>query len=112
MNPGNVYLVQFPFSDGTAAKLRPIMIISNEDMNQSDDVVVVPLSSRPSKTDPFSVYVGGADFAAAGLKMDSAIKWTKPTTLAKKILVRRLGQMPTRLIDETRDKVRKMLGGS
>ena len=66
MKPGDLYLVQFPFSDGTAAKLRPIMIISNEEMNQSEDVVVVPLTSRPNKDDPFTIYVGGMDFAAAG----------------------------------------------
>lgn len=111
MKPGAIYLVQFPFSDGSAAKLRPIMVISNEEMNQSEDVVVVPISSRPDKDDPFSIYVGGMDFSAAGLKMDSSIKWTKPTTLAKSVLGRRLGHMPVRLIDETRRKVREMLGG-
>ncbi len=105
MNSGEIYLARFPFTDGTAAKLRPVLVISNRRYNNAD-VVVLPISSRPDPNDEFAVFIGNPHFSQAGLRQESSIKWTKPMTIASSVFQRRLGTLPKTLFDETVEKVK------
>ncbi|MBW3539823.1 MAG: type II toxin-antitoxin system PemK/MazF family toxin [Planctomycetes bacterium] len=86
-------LAHFPFTDGTSAKLRPILIVSAAEYNRGEDVVAVPISSSPDPDDPNSVFVGDPEYSKAGLRCPSAIKWQKPTTQGRrtKMWTQRLG---------------------
>lgn len=103
MNQGEIYLAHFPFTDGTSAKLRPILIISSNRFNGSEDVVVLPISSKPASNDPYSINIDDvkSDFKETGLKTSSAIKWTKPMTISKSVIRRYLGRLSTVLLDNT-----------
>ncbi len=93
MKCGCTCLVEYPFTDGTGAKVRPVLVVSRDDFNKGADVVVVPISSRPNKSDPYSVYIDESDstFSKTGLRCSSAVKWGKPFTIDKSLLMRRLG---------------------
>ena len=41
MNQGDICLVTFPFTDGTGAKLRPVLVVSTDAFNDGADIVVV-----------------------------------------------------------------------
>lgn len=98
MKPGDVCLAQFPFTDGAATKLRPVLVVSKEEHNRGSDVVVLPISSRPDPDDKFSVYVDAPHFGKAGLRFPSAIKWSKPATIAKSVLRRHLGELDSGIL--------------
>jgi mRNA interferase MazF len=95
MKHADVCLVPFPFTDGSTSKVRPVVVVSLDEFNRGDDVVVVPLSSQPAAGDPFSISVEPSSpfFAATGLKTSSAIKWNKLMTISQRLLKRRLGKM-------------------
>lgn len=93
MNQGDVCLAQFPFTDASSTRLRPILIVSSADQNKGEDVIAVPISSRPEEDDPFSYHLGD-DYERAGLKKESAVKWNKPATIARCVITRRIGTMP------------------
>ena len=95
MKRGDVCLAHFPFTDASAAKLRPILIVSTDVFNSGDDVVVLPISSNPEADDhhAFRIDSSSPHFKATGLRFSSAIKWTKPMTIAKCVITRRLGKL-------------------
>lgn len=104
MKCGDVCLVQYPFTDGTAAKLRPVVVISSDEFNAGSDVVVLPISSSVDSGDKFSISITAqsAHFRRSGLRYASIVKCTKPLTIAKRLLLRRLGSLAPELLDDVR----------
>jgi mRNA interferase MazF len=91
---GKLILIPFPFTDLSASKVRPAVIISDPQYTDKD-VSVLFISSRISKkTGPMDHTIKPADphFEETGLKVPSLIKCNKVATLDKKIV---LGEMGT-----------------
>lgn len=110
MRVGEIWLVDFPFTDGSGGKLRPVLLVSADKFNVGGDVVVVPVSSQVYSGDPYAYPLDPAmpAFRLSGLKTVSSAKWTKPVTLAAKIFRRRLGHLTGKPLDEIRDLVRSV----
>lgn len=108
MKPGDTCLVDFPFTDGTGSKVRPALVISKEEFNRGDDVVILPISSIPDPADKFAVFIDASHYSQAGLKCPSAIKWSKPVTVAKSVIRRRLGKIDNSLLSEVRAGLAKL----
>ena len=51
--PGQVLLAAYPFTDRTAAKLRPVLVVSGAGFNRGEDFVAVPISSRVSPNEAY-----------------------------------------------------------
>jgi mRNA interferase MazF len=89
---GDVVLVPFPFTNQTASKQRPAVIVSGSDYNRGKpDVIVMAITSqfRPSPTYG-EVWIG--DWQNAGLLKPSAIKPVF-ATLEQSLVIRRLGRL-------------------
>jgi len=105
---GKIVLVPFPFTDLTAAKLRPALII-HEGM---EDVVVAFISSKvQSELSEVDVLISkkNAGFKKSGLKVDSFIKLDKIATVLKDLVVGELGELDEEARREVNHKLRKML---
>ena len=105
MNCGDVCLAQFPFTDATSSKLRPILIVSLFEHNAGEDVVAIPISSSPDENAPFSIFVGEDNYSKASLKYPSAIKWNKPATISKLVIKKKLGVLPKEILDDVIEKL-------
>jgi len=94
--PGRLLLVTYPFTDRTAAKQRPVLVVSAMRFNQGEDVVVVPLSSRPSGGDDFSFKIAATEpyFPQTQLRATSLVKWTKPMAISSNVVSGKLGILP------------------
>jgi mRNA interferase MazF len=110
MNCGDVVLVHFPFTDVSGSKLRPALIVSGDSFNKGDDRVLIPISSAPSAGDPFAAIIVDNDpaFGQTGLRQSSSLKWTKPLTLSKRLITRRLGTLPEPRLGEVRAQIREV----
>lgn len=110
MNCGDILLVHFPFTNGSAAKLRPVLVVSEDRFNQGDDIVVLPISSQPDPGDPFSYYIDTSlpKFRSTNLRMSSSVKWTKPLTIDKRTATRRLGTLHPDCLEEIRSRLRSL----
>ncbi|MBU2528845.1 type II toxin-antitoxin system PemK/MazF family toxin [bacterium] len=90
---GDIVLVPFPFTDLSAKKVRPALVIS---VNNNVDAVVVFISSvipnEPCKTE-LLLEECHPDFALTGLKKLSVIKVNKILTLDRQKISRRLGKL-------------------
>jgi mRNA interferase MazF len=87
---GKIVLVPFPFTDLTAAKLRPALVIYEGEK----DVVMAFISSKiPSEPSEVDILItkDHTSFRKAGLKVDSVIKLDKIATVMKDLIVGELG---------------------
>jgi len=92
-NRGDVVLVPFPFTDLSAVKRRPALVVSSDEYNRATgDVIIAQISSKlRSRPRPGDHLVG--DWEAAGLLLPSLVR-ARITTLHTSIVIRVLGTMP------------------
>ncbi len=84
---GAIVLTDFPFTDLTAAKRRPALVIST-DNDRRTDVVVAYITSVP-RTEADAVPI--APTPETGLKVPSMVRFDKIATISKDIIAGRLG---------------------
>ena len=98
---GKIVLVPFPFTDLTAAKLRPALVIYEAEK----DAVVAFISSKiPPKLSEVDILItkDNPGFGRAGLKADSVIKLDKIATVE-------LGELDEELRKQVNQKLRRAM---
>jgi mRNA interferase MazF len=96
---GKIVLVRFPFTDLSAAKLRPALVIHENDR----DIVVAFISSRvPAVLTGSDLLIADThpDFPETGLKVSSVIKFDKIATVSKDLVEGEIGKLPATLAKE------------
>jgi len=88
---GHFVLVPFPFTDLTASKLRPALVLHTN----RDDVVLAFISSRipAGELPPTSILLdrSHSEFEMSGLKTDSIIRIDKIATVLSSLIIGELG---------------------
>ncbi|HEX3231434.1 MAG TPA: type II toxin-antitoxin system PemK/MazF family toxin [Pyrinomonadaceae bacterium] len=106
---GDVVLVPFPFTDQSATKKRPAVIVSSDSYNKArPDVILMAITSQLSRHSRLGEVVI-ANWKPAGLLKASTIKPIL-TTIDKKLLIRLLGKLASRDVTTLRDALRKIVG--
>ena len=102
---GDVVLVPFPFTDQSAAKQRPAVIVSARAYNLArPDLVMMAVTSQLRPT-PALGEVWLRHWQAAGLLKASAVKPVL-ATLEQGLVIRKLGALAT----EDQDALRRAIG--
>lgn len=83
----DIVLIPFPYSDLTANKLRPALIISNEKMNRTQDRICCLITSNPTKE---GIPIMKNDFARGALPFKSWVKPQRIFTIHEKIIKKKL----------------------
>lgn len=105
---GKIVLVPFPFTDLTAAKLRPALVIYEGEK----DVVMAFISSKiPSELSEVDILIKEThtSFRKAGLKVDSVIRLDKIATVLKDLIVGELGEVDEKLRQEVNQKLKRIM---
>lgn len=101
---GTVVLVPFPFTDQSASKQRPAVVISSAAYQQArPDLIIMAVTSQLRSSTPFDVVL--ADWRAAGLLKPSAVK-PVITTVAQSLVRKSLGNLTSR----DQQRLREVLG--
>ena len=94
-NKGDVILVPFPFSDQTATKKRPAIIVSSDTYNSiSQDIVIMAITGQIRG----HIGVGELlieDWQSAGLLKPSAVK-SAISTIEQRLVVKILGRLSSK----------------
>jgi mRNA interferase MazF len=108
--PGRILLVNYPFTDRTTGKLRPVLVVSSAGFNNGEDVVVVPLSSRIAADDRFGFPIQPTDpyFPQTQLQRPSTVKWTKPMTISSAVVVKQLGHIPWEVLGKVQGLIKSL----
>lgn len=84
---GDVVVVPFPFSDLSAAKRRPALVIATL---TGDDVILCQITSK-TVTDDYALVVSDSDFTSGGLRQESNIRPNRIFTADSNIILYRVG---------------------
>jgi len=105
---GKIVLVPFPFTDLTAIKLRPTLVIYE---GEKDAIVAFISSKIPSELSDIDVLItkDHLGFKKTGLKLNSVIKLDKIATVLKDLIVGELGELDEEMRQEVNRKLKKML---
>lgn len=99
-----VILVRYPFSDLTAVKVRPAVIVGK--LDGSPDYLIVPLTSRTSHLTPGEFAL--ADWRAAGLNLPSAVK-RGIYTVHMSLILKSVGHLSTNDAGQVEQSLRQWL---
>ncbi len=112
MKKGEVVLITYPFTDLSRKKVRPALVISNDNYNtKQDDIVLLLITSNVSRLSPddYVLDTNNPEFKNTGLKEASAFRVGKIQTLKKTLLNSRLGFAGSKTLKEIERKLRNLL---
>ena len=102
---GDVVVVPFPFSDLTAAKRRPALIVAEL---SGDDMILCQITSHKIM-DHYSIELNDNNFESGNLNKISNIRPNRIFTADRKILLYKVGHLKKEKITETIDKIISIL---
>jgi mRNA interferase MazF len=90
---GEIVLIPVLFTDLTSHKRRPVLVVSNDDYNQTAaDVIVVAMTSTAA-TSPYGFTITSADLTTGQLNRPGTVRVDKIYTLEQSLIVRTFGQV-------------------
>ena len=98
---GDVVLVPFPFSDLSASKLRPALVLAH---SGREDWLCLQITSR-SYADPFAIELAEGDFSCGLLQQTSYIRPGKLFTAHQDLFQRMAGRIRNEKLEEVRNRV-------
>lgn len=106
---GDVILIPFPFTDQTATKKRPAIVVSSADYNrQRPDLIIMAITSQMKPTASFGE-VPITQWKQAGLIKPSVIK-PICTTVEKALVLKKLGHLKEQDQQSLRSAFQTILG--
>src|SRR4051794_12632095 len=101
---GDVALVEYHFSAGSGAKIRPVLVVQNDRDNQRLlNTMVVQITSvtrRAMEATQLLIEVATPEGRQSGLRQDSVVNCVNLLTLDKAKVLRRIGHLPQPLMSE------------
>lgn len=104
---GSVVLVRFPFSDLSASKLRPAVVLA--EVGQGDRILV-QVTSNPY-SDPRAVELTSESFASGSLQRTSYARPGKLFTASEALIARAVGELAPPALEAVRSAVIRLLRG-
>ena len=98
---GDVVVTPFPFSDLTASKKRPALVIAEL---KGDDIIICLITSQNAKDD-YAVSLASNDLANGQLKQNSNIRPNRLFTIDAKIILYQIGTLKKEKTEEVTEKI-------
>lgn len=105
IDKGSIVVLPFPFSDLTAAKKRPALVVVDL---KGDDVILCPITST-HRRDSYDISLGSADLIEGNLKHDSLIRPNRLFTATIDIVDYKFGKISDPKLKEVEDKIVAMI---
>ena len=101
----DLLLVPFPFSDQSGRKVRPVIVISNNNFNQySDDVLVIGVTSNILK-DKYTISLVNTNLDEGKLITKCLIKVENLLKLDKELIIKKIGKINKETLKNIIDKL-------
>ncbi|MBA3692999.1 MAG: type II toxin-antitoxin system PemK/MazF family toxin [Acidobacteria bacterium] len=98
---GDVVVTPFPFSDLTANKKRPALVIADL---TGDDIIICLITSQNAK-DNYAISLASNDLANGQLRQDSNIRPNRLFTIDAKIVLYRIGTLKREKTEKVTEKI-------
>ncbi|MEX2093606.1 MAG: type II toxin-antitoxin system PemK/MazF family toxin [Pirellulales bacterium] len=107
-----IYLASFPFGDTAGMKLRPVLTLTGLIGPIPEVLVAYILSVVPQSLLPSDILLDPAmaEHGSTNLKAKSVIRLHKLATIHRRVIVRRLGRLPTATSSDAQQRLRNLFG--
>jgi len=105
---GQVVIVHFPFSDLTASKLRPSVVLADAGRG---DWILCQITSKPY-SDARAIKLEDSDFANGSLRLTSFARPGKLFTAHSSLVAGQIGELKADKFNSIREAVKQMMGSS
>lgn len=102
---GEIVIVPFPFTDLSGQKIRPALVLGK---NVDKDLIICFISSQISKVQDTEIKIIAN--STNKLKQDSKIICSKITTLDKKVILGKIGEVENQTMKAVDQNLRKLFG--
>lgn len=103
MKKGDIVLCQFPFTDGSDKKLRPALVISGADINSTQDVILVQITSSGVE-DQYCVPISKEELITPIDKI-SIVRCNKIFVAHQNLIAKTVSSVKTSLYVKVEDKI-------
>ncbi|MBS3066319.1 type II toxin-antitoxin system PemK/MazF family toxin [Candidatus Pacearchaeota archaeon] len=101
-------LLPYPFSDQVGSKVRPAIIVSNDNFNKRcEDCVMVPLTTL-IKDEPFSLIVNQDSLESGKLLKQSRVRIDKIFTIKKSLIIMQIGKINDKTLEKIKIEISKV----
>ena len=101
----DLVLIPYPFSNLSERKVRPAIIVSNNNFNKiCSDCVAIPLTSV-IKDEPFSILINQSDLSQGKLIKSSRIRIDKIFSVEKKLIQMKIGSVSDNFFDKIKSEI-------
>jgi len=101
-------LLPYPFSDQVGSKVRPAIIVSNDNFNKRcEDCVMVPLTTV-IKDEPFSLVINQDSLESGKLLKQSRVRIDKLFTIKKSLIMMKIGKINEKTLDKIKFEIIKV----
>ena len=104
---GDIISVPFPFTDLSETKLRPALIISNDIVNRTGDVIIVMITSK-QKDESFSLPIAKSHISIPLPKI-SFVNCHKIVTIANSLIQKKISEATPEFIDAVTTKIQELI---
>jgi len=98
---GDVVVVSFPFTDLTASKKRPALVLARL---QGDDLIVCQITGK-ERIDKYSIDLENSDFKKGSLDVSSILRPNRLVTASKRIIQYKIGSLKDNKLKEVINKL-------
>lgn len=102
---GDVIVLPFPFTDLSASKRRPALILSDR---IGDDFIMLQITSRNVR-DRYAIPLSENDFCSGSLHLESNIRPNRIFTLDSSLILYKAGHLSDQKLDECIRHVHKII---
>ncbi|MFZ1322421.1 MAG: type II toxin-antitoxin system PemK/MazF family toxin [Ignavibacteria bacterium] len=106
-NQREIVIIPFPFTDLKNSKPRPAVIVSNQTVNQTSDVIVVQITSN-LHTDIFSFPILD-DNVSKKLILKSEVRCHKIFTISEKLISKKISELDEDTFDRLLTKIKLLI---
>ena len=104
----DLILLPYPFTDQGGSKVRPAIIVSNEEFNKKcPDFIVVPLTSV-IKDEPYSLIINQENMQEGELIKQSRARLDKIFTIDKDIIIMKIGRLNEATFNKIKQEISKI----
>lgn len=102
---GDVVVLPFPFSDLSASKKRPALVIASL---KGNDIILCQITSK-DRYDSYALLLNDKDFAKGSLNVQSVIRPNRLFTADKSIILYKIGSLRKEKVKEVEEAVIKII---
>jgi mRNA interferase MazF len=104
---GDIVVVRFPFTDGSAFKKRPALLVSNDLVNDTGDYLLVQITSK-IHPDGLSLPIADTDLLRP-LALESELRCHKLFTVSESVILSKITSAHPHFLQKVATKIQSLI---